>query len=73
MVACLTRLTNDAPRWSLVDSRLDGVHSVANALTTFALAVVVFLALLVVFPLDSAQETSADLRPAPDAFDHPKT
>lgn len=72
MVACLTRLTNDAPRWTLVDFRLDGVHPVANALTTFALAVVVFLALLVVFPLESAQETSADLRPAPDAFDHPK-
>ena len=64
MVACLTRLTSDAPRWTLVDSRLDGVHPVANALMTFALAVVVFLTLLVVFPLESAQETSADLRAA---------
>ena len=64
MVACLTRLTSDAPRWTLVDSRLDGVHPVANALMTFALAVVVFLTLLVVFPLESAQETRADLRAA---------
>lgn len=73
MVACLTCLTSDAPRWTLIDSSLDGVHSAANALTTFALAVVVFLALLVVFPLESVQETSADLRPAPDALDHRKT
>jgi len=36
------------------------------------LAVVVFLALLVVFPLESVQETSADVRPAPDALDHLK-
>jgi len=72
MVACLTCLTSDAPRWTLVDSSFDGVHSAANALTTFALAVVVFLALLVVFPLESVQVTSADLRPAPDALDHRK-
>ena len=46
MVACLTRLTNDAPRWTLLDSGLDGVYPAANALTTFALVVVVFHALL---------------------------
>jgi hypothetical protein len=67
MLACLTRLTNDAPRWTLLDSGLNGVHPLTNALTTLALVVVVFLALLVVFPLESVQETSADLRPAPDA------
>ncbi|PYN83770.1 MAG: hypothetical protein DMD87_29730 [Candidatus Rokuibacteriota bacterium] len=70
MVAWLTRLTNGAPRWTLLDSGLDGVHPAANALTTFALVVVVFHALLLVFPLEPAPETSPDLRPAPDALDH---
>ena len=60
MVACLTRLTNDAPRWILVDSSLDRVYTAANALTMFALVVLVFLTLFVVFPLESVQETSAD-------------
>ena len=60
MVACLTRLTNDAPQLTLVDSSHDGVYTAANALTMFALVVLVFLTLFVVFPLVSVQETSAD-------------
>jgi hypothetical protein len=60
MVACLTRLTNDAPRWILVDSSPAEVYTAANALTMFALVVHVFLTLFVVFPLESVQETSAD-------------
>jgi hypothetical protein len=60
LMACLTRLTNDAPRWTLVDSSHDGVYTAANALTMFALVVLVFLTLFVVFPLESVQETSAD-------------
>jgi hypothetical protein len=44
----------------LVDSSLDGVYTAANALTMFALVVLVFLTLFVVFPLESVQETSAD-------------
>jgi hypothetical protein len=44
----------------LVDSSHDGVYTAANALTMFALVVLVFLTLFVVFPLESVQETSAD-------------
>jgi hypothetical protein len=44
----------------LVDSSHDGVCTAANALTMFALVVLVFLTLFVVFPLESVQETSAD-------------
>ena len=72
MVACLTRLTNGAPRWTLLDSGLDGVHPAANALTTFALVVVVFLALLLVFPLESAQKTRS-ISARRQTLGHPKS